>query len=67
MFEDSTGKLAALSFGLMFEGGYTLARSLAFELAGPTHGAQGIPIADAHAGHLDRSGPYFRMSLVARF
>jgi hypothetical protein len=66
-FEDSTGKLAALSVGLMFEGGYTLARSLDFELAGPTHGAQGIPIADAQAGHLDRSGPYFRMSLVVRF
>jgi hypothetical protein len=67
MFEDRSGKLAALSVGLMLEGGYTLAKPLDFDLGGPTHSTQAIPISDAKAGRLDRSGPYARASIVVRF
>jgi hypothetical protein len=67
LFEDKSGKLAALSVGLMLEGGYTLARPLDFDFSGPTRSSQAIRISDAKAGRLDRSGPYARASIVVRF
>jgi hypothetical protein len=67
MFEDSSGKLAPLSVGLMLEGGYTIAAPIDFDFSGPGRSAQAIPIRDAKAGRLDRSGPYARASIVLRF
>lgn len=67
LFEDSQGKLAPLSLGLMLEGGYTLAAPLDLSAGGPGAGARGIALTDAKLGRLDRSGPYLRASFVVRF
>ncbi len=65
-FEDRRGKLASLSFGLMVEGGYTLAAPIEVALDGPGPSSRDIPLAEPDLGDLDRSGPYIRVSLVGR-
>jgi hypothetical protein len=65
-FENQRGRHASLSFGLLVEGGYSLAAPVDVELAGPKPSARGIPIAEPALGELDRSGPYIRVSLVGR-
>lgn len=65
-FEDHHGRLASLSFGLMFEGGYTLAKPIDVALDGPGPSARDIALSEPKLGSLDRSGPYFRVSLVGR-
>jgi hypothetical protein len=67
LFEDRNGKLAALSMGLMLEGGYTLAAPLDFTAKGPGAGNGAIPLTDSKLGRLERSGPYARASIVLRF
>ena len=65
-FESRKGRLASLSFGLMLEGGYTLAAPLELELEGPRPRAPTRPVAAPGPGELERSGPYIRVSLVGR-
>jgi hypothetical protein len=65
-FEDRRGRLASLSFGLMFEGGYTLATPVDVKLEGPKPSTRNIPVAEPELGELERSGPYIRVSLVGR-
>jgi hypothetical protein len=65
-FEDHHGRLASLSFGLMFEGGYTLAKPIDIALDGPGPSARDIALSEPKLGELKRSGPYFRVSLVGR-
>lgn len=67
LFEDSRGRLASLSAGLMFEGGYTLAAPVDVALDGPGPNDQGIALREPGLGELKRSGPYLRGSIVARF
>jgi hypothetical protein len=67
LFEDLRGHLASLSVGLMLEGGYTVAKALDLSLSGPGPGARGVPIVEPKLGHLERSGPYARASIVVRF
>jgi hypothetical protein len=67
LFEDHSGGWAALSFGLMFEGGYLLTNALAFDAAGPDRDKRAISLRDARLGKFDRSGPYLRVSVVVRF
>jgi hypothetical protein len=66
-FEDSNGRLASLSAGIMFEGGYTLAAPVDVALDGPGPGDQGIALREPGLGELKRSGPYLRGSVVMRF
>jgi len=66
LFENRRGRYASLSFGLMVEGGYTLAAPVDVALEGPKPGARGIPVAEPELGELERSGPYIRVSLVGR-
>jgi hypothetical protein len=66
MFENRRGRFASLSFGLMIEGGYTLAAPVDVEVSGPEPSSRGIPIAEPALGELERSGPYIRVSLVGR-
>lgn len=65
-FEDHHGRLASLSFGLMFEGGYTVAKPIDIALDGPGPSARDIALSEPKLGELKRSGPYFRVSLVGR-
>jgi hypothetical protein len=67
MFENKRGKYASLSFGLMFEGGYTLAGPVEMKLDGEGPGERDIALVETDLGELDRSGPYARISGVARF
>ncbi|HMI93930.1 MAG TPA: hypothetical protein VK509_21295 [Polyangiales bacterium] len=66
MFENRRGRFASLSFGLMVEGGYTLAAPVDVALEGPKASARDIPVAEPALGELERSGPYIRVSLVGR-
>lgn len=65
-FETRRGQLASLSFGVMLEGGYTLAAPVDLELEGPKPRARNMPVAEPSLGELERSGPYIRVSLVGR-
>jgi hypothetical protein len=67
MFENRRGGNASLSFGLMLEGGYTLAKPVEFTLDGEGPGERDIALAESELGTLDRSGPYARLSFVVRF
>jgi hypothetical protein len=64
--ETNRGALRSLVFGVAVEGGYVLAKSV--DLApSPEHPSGRIRTVDAPLGTLERSGPYFRASIVARF
>jgi hypothetical protein len=67
MFENRRGGYASLSFGLMFEGGYTLAAPVEMKLDGEGPGERDIALVESELGELERSGPYARISGVARF
>jgi hypothetical protein len=67
MFESRRGKYASLSFGVMFEGGYTLAAPVEMKLDGEGPGERDIALVESELGELERSGPYARISGVARF
>jgi hypothetical protein len=67
LFESRRGRYASLSFGLMLEGGYTLAAPVEMKLDGRGPGERDIALTEADLGELERSGPYARLSWVARF
>lgn len=67
MFENRRGAYASLSFGLMFEGGYTLAAPVDMKLDGEGPAERDIDVVESEFGELERSGPYARISGVARF
>jgi hypothetical protein len=67
MFENRRGNYASLSFGLMLEGGYTLAAPVELQLDGRGPGERDIALIEADLGELSRSGPYARVSWIARF
>jgi hypothetical protein len=67
MFESRRGNYASLSFGLMLEGGYTLAAPVEMKLDGRGPGERDIALIEADLGELSRSGPYARVSWIARF
>jgi hypothetical protein len=67
LFEDERGRLAALSLGVLIEGGYGIASPVEVVLDGPGPGAMDIALEEAQLGELKRSGPFVRTSLVARF
>lgn len=67
MFESRRGTFAALSFGLMIEGGYALVSPLQVTLDGEGPAERDIALEESELGELERSGPFMRVSLVARF
>lgn len=67
LFESSRGELASLSVGVMIEGGYTLAQPLEMKVDGSGPDDRDIALIESDLGELDRSGPFMRISLVARF
>jgi hypothetical protein len=67
MFENRRGAYASLSLGLMFEGGYTLAAPVDMKLAADGAGERDVALVESELGELERSGPYARISAVARF
>jgi hypothetical protein len=67
LFESRRGTFAALSFGVMVEGGYALVAPLSVTLDGDGPAETDIALAEAELGELERSGPFMRVSLVARF
>jgi hypothetical protein len=67
LFESRRGDMAALSFGVMIEGGYTLATALEMKVDGPGPDERDIALIESELEDLDRSGPFLRISLVARF
>jgi hypothetical protein len=66
-FESRHNALASLSFGLMIEGGYTLAAPVEMSIDGPGPEDREIALIEPALADLDRSGPYLRFSLVTRF
>lgn len=66
LFENRKGDFASLSLGLLFEGGYTLASPVTFDLVDDEQ-ADRIEVRSARLGELELSGPYFRAGLVVRF
>jgi hypothetical protein len=66
-FESRHNALASLSFGLMIEGGYTLAAPVEMSIDGPGPEDREIALIEPGLADLDRSGPYLRFSLVTRF
>jgi hypothetical protein len=64
--ETQSGALRSLVLGLTIEGGYVLAKSVELTPV-PEHPPGRIPTTDATLGTLERSGPYVRASVVARF
>jgi len=61
------GGVGSLGFGLLFEGGYSLASPLSLRLDGPGPKKHEIDLAEADLGELERSGPYFRTSLLVSY
>jgi hypothetical protein len=66
-FETRRGRFAALSLGLMLEGGYALVAPLGVTLDGGGPAKGDITLIESELGEITRSGPFFRSSLVARF
>jgi len=67
LFESRRGDMAALSFGIMIEGGYALVSTLEMKVDGRGPDDRDITLIESDLEDLDRSGPFMRMSLVARF
>jgi len=67
LFESRRGEMAALSFGIMVEGGYALVSALEMKVDGSGPDDRDIALIESDLEDLDRSGPFMRMSLVARF
>lgn len=67
LFETRRGDMAALSFGLMIEGGMTFAPAVEMAIDGPGPDDRAIALIESDLEDLDRSGPFMRVSLVARF
>jgi hypothetical protein len=65
-FETKGGSLRSLVGGLSFEGGYLLAGSIPLRPA-PENGNGRVDTSYTSLGNLDRSGPYFQVSLSGRF
>jgi len=65
-FESRHNRLAALSFGLMIEAGYTVAAPLEMSIDGPGPDERDIALREPVLADLDRSGPFLRFSLVGR-
>lgn len=65
LFETRGGRLASLSLGVLFEGGYTLAQAADLTLA-PT-GSSDVRRARTALGTIERSAPYVRIAAVVRF
>jgi hypothetical protein len=65
-FEGHNGRAASLSFGVLVEGGYTLAKAASF--AGtPSGGSDDVERSSVRLGSLPRSAPYLRILGVVRF
>jgi hypothetical protein len=67
LFESRRGEMASLSFGIMVEGGYALVSALEMKVDGHGPDDRDIALIESDIEDLDRSGPFMRMSLVARF
>jgi hypothetical protein len=67
LFESRRGEMASLSFGIMVEGGYALVSALEMKVDGRGPDDRDIALIESDIEDLDRSGPFMRMSLVARF
>ncbi|MDB4940725.1 MAG: hypothetical protein JWP97_259 [Labilithrix sp.] len=65
LFETHRGWLASLSFGLLVEGGYTVAKPADFHLK-PTQSGD-LARSTFAVGSVDRSAPYLRLMGVLRF
>jgi hypothetical protein len=65
LFETYGGRLSSLAFGVLFEGGYTMANAASLR-AKPTSRSE-IERATFSVGELERGGPYFRVLAVIRF
>ena len=66
LFENRKGEFASLSIGLLFEGGYTLASPVSFDLVADEPAGR-VEERTAPLGELALSGPYLRGTLLVRF
>lgn len=66
-FETRSGHVSSLSFGLLVEGGYSLAAAMPVKLSPADSPSSGVPLTTTKLGTLDRSAPYLRIAAVARF
>jgi len=65
LFETDRGRLASLSFGLLFEAGYTVAKDASFTLKPNTN--SNIAVSTFSIGNIERSAAYTRFAGVIRF
>ncbi len=65
-FESRTGRFASLSFGILVEGGYTLASEGKFSGVS-SGGTSDVTRSRVRLGSIDRNAPYLRILAVTRF
>jgi hypothetical protein len=64
LFENKSGHLASLGFGIAADAGYTFASAADFRAKQDDHGVARAPLS---LGSLERKAPYVRLLFVARF